>query len=188
MYDDFQQGPDLKEHLWSGEKLLWCGQPAGGLKLRRSDAIAIPFSLMWGGFAIFWETGAILSNAPFFFRLWGIPFVLVGLYLIIGRFFFDAWLRARTVYGVTNQRALIFCGRSSALTSLPLLTLSEIRVTEHQDGTGTISFGPAQPASSPRSKSTFPPREGPAFEFIPDAQHVSSVIHSAQMKLRPAAE
>jgi hypothetical protein len=29
-------------------------------------------------------------------RLFGNPFVLVGLYITVGRFFFDAWRRGRT--------------------------------------------------------------------------------------------
>jgi hypothetical protein len=188
MNDDFQDGPDLKEHLWPGEKLLWSGQPARGLKLRPSDAATIPFSLMWAGFAFVWETGVIVGNAPFWFRIWGVPFVIIGLYLVIGRFFLDAWLRARTVYGVSNQRILIFSARSKALTSLPLLTLSEFTITERSDGLGTIKFGPAQPAVAPGR----PPRnslgESPAFEFIPEVQYVSSAIHAAQMNARPAAE
>jgi hypothetical protein len=48
------------------------------------------------------------ANSPDgFFALWGIPFVPAGLYLILGRFFVDAWARARTTYGVTSQRILI---------------------------------------------------------------------------------
>src|SRR3954463_10734812 len=97
----------LAQHLDSGERLLWSGQPRSGIRLRPQDAYLIPFSLVWGGFAIFWEFMAVTqsSKAPrpvgTVFPLFGLPFVLVGLYMIFGRFFFDARSRERTFYGVT---------------------------------------------------------------------------------------
>ena len=93
MNGDLRDQFDLQGYLGPGEKLLWSGQPEAGLKLRGSDAIVIPFSLMWAGFALFWEYSVLGTNAPLFFKLWGIPFVLVGLYMVVGRFFVDAWMR-----------------------------------------------------------------------------------------------
>jgi hypothetical protein len=106
------------------------------------DALLIPFSLLWGGFAIFWESTVLASGAPGFFALWGVPFVAVGLYLIGGRFFVDAWVRGGTRYVLTDQRAIIERLRAGyALTSLELpgqqISLSGMAA----DGTGTISFG-----------------------------------------------
>src|ERR1043165_109328 len=93
-YDIEQQ---LIPYLQPGEQLLWTGRPKGGVLFRKSDIFVIPFSILWGGFAIFWEIMA--ASGPFFFWLWGIPFVIVGLYLMIGRFFYDAKKREATVYG-----------------------------------------------------------------------------------------
>jgi hypothetical protein len=64
---------ELRSELGAGEKLLWSGQPRGGLRLQPADALLIPFSLMWGGFAVFWEVSVFRVRAPVFFRLWGIP-------------------------------------------------------------------------------------------------------------------
>src|SRR5476649_1583398 len=108
-------GTPLDSYLDPSERLLWSGQPKQGLRLQASDAMMIPFSLMWGGFAIFWEANALglvqtnghQTTPPIFMAIWGIPFVLVGLYMIAGRFFIDAMTRGKTWYAVTDQRLLV---------------------------------------------------------------------------------
>ena len=133
---------ELRSELGAGEKLLWSGQPRGGLRLQPADALLIPFSLMWGGFAVFWEVSVFRVGAPVFFRLWGIPFVLVGLYFIFGRFFADGWQRARTYYGVTNERVLIVSGLfQRQVKSLSLRNLPELTLSERGDRSGNIIFG-----------------------------------------------
>ena len=181
------QLPELPEQILSSrlgqkEKLLWYGRPRQGIFLRPKDAYLIPFSLMWGGFAIFWEYGVVTSNAPFFFRLWGIPFVLVGLYLIAGRFFVDAKQRSKTYYGLTNERIVIVSGIVSAnVKSLQLRTLSDVSLAEGADGSGTITFGPTAPWWSggngwPGTSRNF----SPAFESIAGAREVFERIRLAQ--------
>jgi hypothetical protein len=162
--------------------LLWSGRPRQGVFLRPADAYLIPFSLMWGGFAIFWEYSVLSSKAPFFFGIWGIPFVLVGLYLIAGRFFADARQRAKTFYGLTNQRVIIVSGLfSRAVKSMQLRTLSDVSLSERADGSGTITFGPTAPwwsgsAGWPGSARYAPP----AFDSITGAREVYERVRSAQ--------
>jgi hypothetical protein len=74
--------------LREGERLLWTGQPDPKVRFTGADAFLVPFSILWGGFAIFWEFMAATTAKQPFFVLWGVPFVLVGLYFIFGRFIY----------------------------------------------------------------------------------------------------
>ena len=133
---------DIRTRLFAGERLLWSGQPRQGLMLTPMDALLIPFSLFWGGVAIFWESSVLTTSAPVFFAVWGLPFVLVGFFLIGGRFFADAWLRGRIQYGLSDQRVLILrSGPFSSLTSLNLNRMGEITLKEGKAGRGTIRLG-----------------------------------------------
>ena len=173
----------IEQQLSSGERLVWSGQPRSGLRLRPSDTFVIPFSLLWCGFAIFWETSVVTTHAPFFFKLWGIPFVLVGLYIVVGRFFVDARTRGRTFYGITSERIIIVSGAFSRQTkSLQLRTLSDISLTERADGSGTITFGPQSPMAQ-RLPSGWPGAgnyAAPAFEMIECAKEVYELVRQTQ--------
>jgi hypothetical protein len=48
----------IQPELTSGESILWAGQPNTRVIFHKEDLFLIPFSLLWGGFAIFWE-GAV---------------------------------------------------------------------------------------------------------------------------------
>ena len=192
MWNDQTQA--VRAQLESGEQLIWSGQPRQGLLLRPSDAFMIPFSLLWGGFAIFWEAAAILSGAPVFFWLFGVPFVLIGLYLIFGRFFTDARTRAATFYGLTNDRIIITSGKhGKRVQSLSLSTLGDITLDERGDGSGTITFAVAGNPLGRRGNFGAMPGVGmgrqtpPSFEMIPQAKKVYEMIRGAQRRLNSTA-
>jgi len=175
----------VQSELSGGERLLWSGQPKQGIVLRGADVFMIPFSLLWGGFAFFWEWQVIHSDAPAFFALWGIPFVLIGIYLIIGRFYVEARQRQKTFYGVTNERILIVSGLfNRKVKSLNMRTLSDLSLSQSSSGEGSISFGSGFPFGSWFGGfSSWPGMEaylGPRFELIPNAKGVYEIIRNAQ--------
>ena len=152
--------------------------------MRAQDAFLIPLSILWCGFAIFWEASVIRSGAPFFFMLWGIPFVCVGLFFVFGRFFLDAHSRARTAYGVTSERILILSGLFSQQTkSLHLRTLTDVSLIQRSDGRGTITFGPTHymntifPAGAWPGTGRYAP---PSFDPIERAKEVYDIVRHAQ--------
>ncbi len=139
----------LRKELERGERLLWSGMPRQGFRFRPGDLFVVPFSLLWGGVAFYWfYLAAFRNKGPTIAIIWGLPFVLIGIYLIIGRFFLDSYLRSGTFYGVTNRRVVIVNGIWTRETkSIDLQRLSEVSLTERPDGSGSIYFGPVPPFS-----------------------------------------
>src|SRR2546426_110598 len=123
------------------------------LMIRRPPRSTLfPYTTLFrSGFALAWEAGVLglgvfgeghRSAVPWFFVLWGIPFVLVGLYFIAGRFFYKAWRKRRTYYALTNKRALVLVeGRGRTLRACLLSAVPTINKSVRSSGVGTISFG-----------------------------------------------
>jgi len=139
----------IQPELASGESVLWAGQPNPGVIFHKDDIFAIPFSFLWGGFAIFWEAGVMgywgsgprAHSAPVFMMIWGIPFVLIGQYLIWGRFLYAAWLKKRTHYAVTDRRVLVVQeGWKRQMSSAFLDSLPAISREGRSNGPGTLRF------------------------------------------------
>ncbi len=173
------------DELNPGERMIWSGQPQKGLMLRPSDALMIPFSLFWGGFAIFWEFSVLSASGSFFFALWGVPFVLVGLYMIFGRFFLDSAKRSKTFYALTNERVIIISGLFNQNTmTLDIKKLPEMNISTKNNGKGTIIFGPSHPMAWMYSGSVFPTMGryniAPSFDMIDDAKTVFQHIKRLQ--------
>jgi hypothetical protein len=186
MSDSFASS--IARELTSDERLLWQGRPRGGIRLRGSDFFLIPFSLLWGGFAIFWEFMAIFKvpkNDPigWTFPLFGVPFVLMGLYIIFGRFILDKKMRDGTEYAVTSRRAIIVSGFfTRKVRSINLQSTPEITVTERADKSGTITFGSAQPFGWwAQGNLWFPGTSASsAFEMIENVRSVNGIIEKAK--------
>ena len=177
---------DLSDRMLTGERILWSGRPAQGLRFTSRDVFLIPFSLMWGGFAIFWESAVLTKEqTPGFFALWGIPFILIGVYFIVGRFLLDAWVRGGMFYAVTNKRILISrSGPFSKLTALSLDRLPDASLSESSGGRGTIRFGqPVQMWGRGNSMSSWTPSLDPTPQFI-GIENARSVFDQIQLATR----
>jgi hypothetical protein len=109
-HDDYAVAARLQPYLRPGEELLWCGRPDPAVVFSAADVIAIPFSVVWLGFALAWLAGAQSIGVPAAFRAVGIAFVLIGIYLVAGRFVARWIAKRRTVYGITGDRVLVQVG------------------------------------------------------------------------------
>jgi hypothetical protein len=170
----------LTSQLSRGETLLWSGQPKQGLVFRLGDLYFV-FVL---GFTAFWLY--MLTNTPAFPRIFlvaAVSTVLFALYMNTARYFVNSKQRAKTYYGVTNERAIIVSGLfSKQVKSLPLKFMTDISIDEKRDGTGTIKFGPSEPSGSWLTN-MFSRKEEivyPSFDLIQDAKRVYEMIRAAQ--------
>jgi hypothetical protein len=180
---------ELRSHLDSGEKLLWVGRPAQGMVLTQLDWYAIPFSVVWLGFAVysFWPFSTktpepLKSPGPLaLFVVAGLLFIGIGIYVLIGRFIADRLYRSRLIYGVTDRRAIIVSGlRRRSVQSIYLSSLSALTLEERRDGSGTIYFGD-QPshwhgAYGPGFSTQ---QSGTQFFRIADVKRVYTIMHEA---------
>jgi hypothetical protein len=178
----------VQSELMSGESLLWTGRPNPRVIFHSDDWYMIPFSLLWGGFAIFWEAGVLgywgnntkHGTTSTFMALWGIPFIVIGQSMIWGRFLHDAWLKRRSYYAVTNRRVLVIQEGWNRKTSWTYL--GTIPTVEREGSmTGTLWFGPkysliAGRGQKTRSMSRFSIGDFPVFADIDDLDSVYHMV------------
>lgn len=135
----------VEEELRHDEQLLWTGRPRAGIRFHAADVLLIPLSLLWAGFVVYWQLMALTVGwwlLALFSALWGIPFVLMGLYLTVGRFVLSALRRRRTQYALTDRRVIMVrTGRTRRITSVILPNFPNVSLEEKRDGSGTITFG-----------------------------------------------
>jgi hypothetical protein len=169
----------LQRYLSANEKLLWVGRPGQGIRFEKGDIFQTVFAIFWLGFVL-WTPLKNWSelNYTMFSHGFLLPFVAIGFYMLIGRFFYDAYVRSRQVYGLTSLRLMVAVGdqcTSSALNNLPQLTLSY-----HLQGWGTINFSPTIKDGEGGTSSG--PASGTSFKLIKDAQLVFEMITRQQNK------
>lgn len=178
---------NFQPDLIRDEKVAWAGQPDPRFRFSGADLFLVPFSILWGGFALFWEAGVLglLDGQPTLNpgALFGIPFVVIGQYFIWGRFIYKAYKNRRTFYAITNQRVLILATMwSRRLQTLFLNQLPTINKTVQRDGVGTLEFGLSPSWAGTYANSgmeLFAGRSGamaPAFYDIPDVESVYQLV------------
>ena len=99
--------------LEQGETILWQGRPDTAVDLLQIKSFNVLFGLAYAGFALFWMSMSAamvwsgpMGGGPFaLFPLFGLPFFVIGLNVMGGKVFWDAYRRRRTWYTLTDRRA-----------------------------------------------------------------------------------
>jgi hypothetical protein len=193
---DPQAAVRIQPEMLSEESVYWAGMPDPTVIFHSDDWTVVPFSLLWGGFFIFWESGALgywgngphRSSPSLFMALWGIPFIVIGQYMIWGRFLHDAWLKRRTYYGLTNRRVLIV--QEGFKRKVNWIYLEAIPGIEREGLlSGTLWFGTKLPIigsrdQKKRSMSRFDVGDVPVFADINDVDGVQRLVMELREKAR----
>jgi hypothetical protein len=132
----------LQVEISGRKKLLWSGQPKQGFKFSKNDWFLIPFSLMWFSIMIWVLTGTYATTQDDTEALLigaFAPFVLMGSYITFGRFIHSALIRKRTIYGLTDKRAIIVNKRSAE--TIFINETTEIYFKSNSGNRATIEFG-----------------------------------------------
>jgi hypothetical protein len=140
----------LEIKLLPGETIHWYGRPNPWIIFAFGDSFLIPFSLLCGVFAFYWEYStfsleARLVNGGMFTYLYpitGIPVVLVALYLMIGRFFYKFWKKTKTTYAVSNKRLMVITQTGTRKERFQFLNhIQTIKKYLNKNGSGSLAFG-----------------------------------------------
>ena len=188
----------IQPELLSGESIVWAGQPHAGVFLHKEDIFLIPFSLLWGGFAIVWEAGVsgywgsnARSGEWLFGMVWGIPFVLIGQYMIWGRFLYAAWKKKRIHYALTTRRVIVVHnGWKREMSSAYLDNLPALIKEGGSNGIGTLRFAQQDSMWSGRrgwgAWDSLAVGNVPTFMDIDDVDSVYRLVSDMREKTREA--
>ena len=181
----------IENELKHGENVLWQGQPDPKKMFTKSDILLIPFSLLWGGFAIYWEW-AVLNAVVFgdkktgtvldiIFPLFGMFFVIVGLYFIFGRFVLKQKKKKNTWYAVTDKRIIVAVNLlGQRVDTTDINTITAISKSTNSRGSGNVCFGNMDCATNIYSNTGidffYGPPTAPAFFDLKNAEEVYQII------------
>lgn len=173
---------EISSIIGPDETLVWTGQPKRGIVFRTLDLFIFPISFLISLFGLFWVF--ISSQTSPAFALFGIPFILIALFLGVGRFIADAQIRKNSAYGLTDKRVIIKTGiLQRNVKSINLDSLSNVEFTERADGSGNISFGPRNAYvyfGNALYNNRLAFNSYPQFEMIPNVQQVYNKIMELQ--------
>jgi len=135
------QTPDsiFRKYLRGGEEIIWSGQPVSGkLPTKQIVPVAV-FGLFFMGFSIFWMIMA--SRAAGVMAVFGVPFLLIGAYIVFGRLMKTTKFQDNTFYALTSERLMI-CSTENGetLNEMSLNKIPFIQINKNPDNTGTLIF------------------------------------------------
>jgi hypothetical protein len=193
---DLEHAALFEDYLLDGEEIVWTGRPDPSVNFDRRDLTLVPFSIAWAGFAIFATAGFIQGyietvksggqEGSFQLLVVGAMFSLLGLYLLVGRFFNKRWNKRRLYYALTDARVLILkTGTTPTVSAIPWNNVPAIGKSQGfgPAGTGTVTFAQVRWWKTDHGNtgleffSLFPRRKVTAFYDIAEVDRVYNLAN-----------
>lgn len=167
---------ELQKYINKEEQILWAERPKQGFIFSVGCLSVFGLGIIIS--MTFWMAIALFLAPDIIMALFGIPFVLIGLYYSIGRFFHDRHIRKKMIYGLTNQR--VFIKKGAQLSALDISAITDMKILKQKDDAGSISLssrcGPQNyKADSSSSFSTF----NTSF-YMSNVLNVDSIYHQIE--------
>jgi hypothetical protein len=169
-------------YLADGEVLLWEGRPSPRIRfeLTVKNLLLTVFGTIFASFAlaIFYTH---LVEGDWGGVLFAVPFVLMALFLLVGRHWWDSYRRAKTRYALTDRRALIARALGRRVVESHVIT-HDARIDLIPGVEATVLFA-AEVRQDQRGRA-FQVRHG--FEMIPDGERVARLLYRIQAAAKRA--
>jgi len=183
----------IKETVQDESPIIWVGKPAFWPFILMGSWYMVPFSLVVGGFLIFLQLLVIKSHS-LANTLTLLPFTLIGVYIIVGRFVTGICHWGETLYIVTDSSIIIRAGTFTPKTlRWKFSEISDIRLTLKSHKLGHIDFSDKPVYTMPHPLNVFillptwQIKDGlvtvaPGFRYIKDPHEVFRIIKFAMKK------
>lgn len=164
---------ELQKELTNKETLLWIGKPKQGFILRQSDIVFIPFAIFCFLFLAYFIY-KLLEGDMLFIILFS-PSIIFLFILLGARFIMDGKRRAKTLYGLTENRVIIISGIfSKRVKSININKLEALELYEKDDKSGTVFLDPNDSATAWNEGAMwwFGRKVTPKLESIPEVRKI----------------
>lgn len=160
-------------HIDEDDVVLWKGKPEKGITASSHDLMTIPFGIFFTLFAIFWT--AMAASGFAIMAVFGIPFILVGLYMLGGKYIINERMKDKTAYVITNKA--IIRKRGNRVDIWYGSDLNNMKVFTHKNGTTSFVF--SNPVIN-RGRTYRVSNEYFGIENVRDAKDVSEAIRKIE--------
>jgi hypothetical protein len=111
------------------EEILWAGQPDTSVHFSKNDYFLVPLSILVFGLGLMWATTI---------TVFGWIFVVVGVYALLGRFYWKVRRKKINYYAITEKRIVRLADKKGK--AQPFREIRGIRMSPGSRGRGSIRF------------------------------------------------